>query len=60
MRQGQQDIDGLAAPATVDTKRQKMIQQVVFGRDVVEHALHLLTFGGIGIVWFDVFLGVTH
>ena len=48
-----------AAPDAVDVHRKRMVQQVVSGRDVVEHLADLLFLGLICIVWFHSYLIVS-
>ena len=46
------DLHDAAAPQAVDAHRERMVEQVVFRGDVVEHHADLLLLGQIGIVGF--------
>lgn len=46
------DAHHAAAPDAVDVHRERMVQQVVFGCDVVEHFAHLLLLGLSGVIGF--------
>ena len=46
------DLHDMTAPETVDAHRERMVEQVVLRRDVVEHLADLLLLGLIGIVGF--------